>query len=595
MSGENAAARFCDQLAANGYTHCFFVAGGNVMHLLNAARTRFHCVPVVHEVAAGIAAEYFNATTDGARAFALVTAGPGLTNVLTAMAGAWLESRELLVVGGQVKTSDLSDGGIRQRGIQEIDGVALAAPVSKQSLRVERPEDLTAACAAIEAGGTGRPGPVFIEFCLDAQAAPCPPLSWSPQPPSLPSPSAEEVHRLATALEGAKRPVLLVGGGVPREAMAEILARCESLRLPLMTTWNGADRIDAGHHLYWGRPNTWGQRAANVLLQQADLIVAAGTRLGLQQTGFNWQEFAPKAKVVQIDIDAAELGKGHPRLDLGICADAGETLKAALTQTTTAPGRRQEWIAFGSQVRSSLPNNEDSNTRAAGFLNPYDFVEDLSTWLTPDDIVIPCSSGGAFTVMMQAFRQKQGQRIVTDKGLASMGYGLAGALGAAHAQPERRTILVEGDGGFAQNLQELGTAAASRLSIKMFLFINNGYASIRMTQRNYFNGAWVGCDVETGLGLPDWPKLAAAYGIPCLRVDELAAPAVQQLLAAPGPAMFLVPIDPEQTYFPKITSRVLADGSMVSNPLHLMTPELPEALAQAVMPYLNQGVPSEQD
>jgi acetolactate synthase-1/2/3 large subunit len=188
--------------------------------------------------------------------------------------------------------------------------------------------------------------------------------------------------------------------------------------------------------------------------------------------------------------------------------------------------------------------------------------------------------------MMQAFRQKSGQRIVTDKGLASMGYGLSGAIGAAYARPDSRVVLVEGDGGFAQNLQELGTVAISGLAIKIFLFANDGYASIRMTQRNYFDGAWIGCDIDSGLGLPDWAALFHAYRIPCLDLGAATATEIETLLSSRGPAAFIVPIDPDQTYFPKITSQVLPDGSMASNPLHQMTPELPDEIADYVLRYL---------
>lgn len=587
------AAAFCDHLVAEGYTHCFFVAGGNVMHLLDAARTRFRCVPVVHEVAAGIATEYFNETASEAKAFALVTAGPGLTNILTAMGGAWLESRELLVIGGQVKRPDLAHGQVRQRGIQEIDGVALSSPITKTSIRIETVTDVPSALNAIRSGGEGRPGPVFIEFCLDAQAAPAEVLRLAKACQAMAAADPTLVEALRDRLHRAERPVLLVGGGVRRDAMSSIRAACAHLALPIMTTWNGADRISSDDPLYWGRPNTWGQRSANVLIQQADLVIAAGTRLGLQQTGFNWEGFAPLAFVAQIDIDAAELSKGHPHTDLAIQGDAAGALQAVLTVDADTPTHdRGAWLDFGARVRAELPNIEECNTHTTGYINPYDMVEQISRLTQPTDIIIPCSSGGAFTVMMQAFAQKAGQRIITDKGLASMGYGLSGAIGAAYARPGSRVILVEGDGGFAQNLQELGTASQSGLPLKMFLFVNNGYASIRMTQRNYFGGEWIGCDVETGLGLPSWPQLFSAYSIPVVDLGTATAAEIDALMGSAGPAAFLVPIDPDQTYFPKITSQVLVDGSMVSNPLHLMTPELPADVAARVLPHL-QGVTHE--
>jgi acetolactate synthase I/II/III large subunit len=351
-----------------------------------------------------------------------------------------------------------------------------------------------------------------------------------------------------------------------------------------MTTWNGADRLDSGHPVYFGRPNTWGQRSSNVLLQQADLVIALGTRLGLQQTGFNWQQFAPLAVVAQVDIDEAELAKGHPRVDLPFAVDADAVLTRLVA---SAPPAIDEWVEFCRDVRDRLPVEDPGNVTASGYIDPFHFMVELSDRCEGSDVIIPCSSGGAFTVAMQAFLQKAGQLIVTDKGLASMGYGLSGAIGAAIAGG-RRTVLLEGDGGFAQNLQELATVAWNDLPIKIFLFSNEGYASIRMTQRNYFDGGYLGCDTLTGLGFPSWPKLFEAYGIPVLEMGESwsSSKEFRALFASPGPAGFILRIDPEQTYFPKIASRVTATGSMESNPLHLMSPEVAPDVAGTVFRYL---------
>jgi acetolactate synthase-1/2/3 large subunit len=594
----NYADQMCDWLVEEGYTHCFFVAGGNIMHLLNSARTRFVCVPFVHEVAAGIAAEYFNeAAPDGeGRAFAMVTAGPGLTNIVTAMAGAFLESRELLVIGGQVKTADLSGGGLRQRGIQEVDGIAIASPVVKAVVRLETPLGQRAFKDIVSLVSVGRPGPVFVEVCLDVQGGP-PAASenstsageW--RQPTLANQSTYD--NAVTLMVTAQRPLLLLGGGISREAAPEIIEQARLLGLPVATTWNGADRIAFDDALYAGRPNTWGMRWANLVLQQADVILAAGTRLGLQQTGFNWQEFAPVGKVIHIDIDPLELEKGHPVTEVAICADADTSVTrilGALVEKTdgTSAANWRVWRQLIQELRSGLPLADPANQTAFGFVDPYTFVELLSSITPCDAVVVPCSSGGAFTVTMQAFLNKRGQVIITDKGLASMGYGLSGAVGAALANPDKPVILLEGDGGFAQNLQELGTLARQSLNVKVFLFSNEGYASIRMTQRTYFDGAYLGCDIPTGLGMPDWHALFTAYGIPCVTLEPEAAFSEQLpgALHQPGPAAFIVPIDPEQTYFPRISSQVRDDGTMSSNPLHRMSPDLTDETFARLAPHL---------
>jgi acetolactate synthase-1/2/3 large subunit len=590
-------------LKASGYSHCYFVAGGNIMHLLNSARQALVCVPVVHEVAAAIATEYHNATVAAGaaapgmgKALALVTAGPGLTNTLTGLAGAWLESRELLLLGGQVKVEDLAPPGLRQLGIQEVDGVAMAAPVCKRSLCLREPLGPEALMAEVAAGWQGRPGPVFLELPLDVQALQVPeawgePAALPPIPAASIAPALDpvQVQELAARIAAAERPLLLLGGGLSRPVAEQLEPQLAALSLPVMTTWNGADRYTADHANYAGRPNTWGMRASNLILQQADLVVAVGSRLGLQQTGFNWRQFVPVGELVQVEIDPAELAKPNPRLAQAIHADADQFLQALLCHLL---GNHQPWLAYSQEVRELLPLSEACNLTPEGYLNPYAMVQQLSGLCGEGDHIVPCSSGGAFTVMMQAFELRRQQTMLTDKGLASMGYGLSGAIGVAIADPTRRTVLVEGDGGFTQNLQELATVAVNGLNLKMFLFCNEGYASIRMTQKNYFQGAYVGCDVASGLGFPNWHTLAAAYGIEALdlAVGWPTDPRFQRLWTSSAPALFLVPLHPEQTYFPKISSRISASGGMESNPLHRMTPDLPEPLAARVMRYLPEAL-----
>jgi acetolactate synthase-1/2/3 large subunit len=582
--------QLADWLVELGYTHCFFVAGGNIMHLLESCSRHFTCVPVVHEVAAGIAAEYFNEIGTNGRAFALVTAGPGLTNIVTAIAGAFLESHELLVIGGQAKVSDLARGQVRQRGIQEVNGVDIVKPITVSSTLLTEVIDKQKFAQIVQSGSACRKGPVFVEVPLDLQgriidsAGIC--QAAETYIACAPEIQQTILDQIASKLRAAERPVLLLGGGISRATASELLTPLAELGIPVMTTWNGIDRIPSEYPLYFGRPNTWGQRSSNILIQQSDLVLALGTRLGLQQTGFNWQEFVPVGDVIQVDCDPAELAKGHPAVSLPVCGDANAVLRFVAGCTA---GNYSDWLEFCHFVRQEIPLVELVNSTAQGYLSPYCFVQELSHLCTGQDVVIPCSSGGAYTVMMQAFEQKSGQKMVNTKGLASMGYGLGGAIGAAFAANGRRTILVEGDGGFTQNLQELGTVSANHLNLKIFLFANNGYASIRMTQKNYFGGHYVGCDTETGLGIPKWDLLFAAYGIPVMPIgvgyqeDE----SFLRLFESKGPAAFLVKIDPNQTYFPKISSRVGQDGAMESNPLHLMSPELPAEVSAKVFRYLH--------
>ena len=581
----------CENLKINeGYTHCYFVAGGNIMHLLDAVRTRFVCIPVVNEVAAGIAAEYFNETNkEGHKAFALVTAGPGLTNIVTAIAGAYLESRELLVIGGQVKRADLKSADMRQRGIQEIDGRAIVEPITNCSVLIKDSLEFGAIKRFLYA--KERPGPVFLEIPLDVQAEQVEYLTntyLEDQTDALDDP---KILKFATEvvenLRGSKRPVILLGGGLSRESAGRLNELLSKTGIPIMTTWNGADRYGSDQENYWGRPNTWGQRAANMLIQQSDCLIVVGSRLGLQQTGFAWQEFAPLAKIFQVDIDEHEIKKGHPKIYAGLACDAGKFLQTFLEIFIPGNCDTGEWLTFGTRVLREFPLNDLNNLTSPGYIDPFEFATELSAQLNNQDVVIPCSSGGGFTVMLQAFNLKYGQTMVSNKGLASMGYGLSAAIGASEST-QKRTILVEGDGGFAQNLQELGTVKQRDPNLKIFIFSNNGYASIRMTQRNYFGGAYLGCDIDTGLGMPNWEFIAKAYDMPFFEIDDpMRMPdQIGLILDKDGPCMVILKIDPEQTFYPKITSRVLPDGSMASNPLHLMSPDLSSEQIREFLPYL---------
>jgi len=567
-----------DWLVDLGYTHCFSVGGGNIMHLTESLSRKMKMVAVVNEVAAGIAAEYFNETSEEGRAFALVTAGPGLTNIVTAMAGAYLESRELLVIGGQAKTADLARGLLRQRGIQEIDGVSIAKPITVCSRLIDDVLTADEFASLVMIGRTGRKGPVFLEIPLDIQARQVEPTAISREIIDIASCAGSRVPRilieqLVAKFNEANRPVILLGGGISRGVAKKLRSQLSTLGCPVMTTWNGADRMAADEFNYLGRPNTWGQRSSNMVLQQADFALIIGSRLGLQQTGFNWQKFVPNGFLAQIDLDKAELEKGHPKVDMPILGDANQFLTEFLNEKLNP---KLDWLNYAKDIRKAIPLSEAINKPRDKYISPFDLVKNLSNLCNAKDVIVPCSSGSAFTSMMQVFEQKSGQIIVTNKGLASMGYGLSGAIGASFANPDKRVVLVEGDGGFSQNLQEIGTVAINSLNVKMFILDDSGYASIRMTQKNYFGGRYIGCDRETGLGLPIWDKLFQAWGVQVMRLQPGYESTSEFLdaFASSEPYAFMVSVDPEQTYFPKISSRVTDSGAMESNPLHLMTPEL---------------------
>ncbi len=588
-----------DWLRELGYSHCFFVAGGGCMHLIEGFRHQFQCIPVVHEVAAGIAAEHFNECTTSGKAFALVTTGPGLTNIVTAIAACYVEHRQLLVIAGQVKTTDLKGPQTRQLGVQEIDGIGLCKSITVRSERLLQPvskHDFTRLCRLAEGP---HPGPVLIEVCLDVQGAVVnrQQLEPGPEPETEPAAGVDPAtvsrqlqffDQLRTAVSCSQRPVLLLGGLLSRRAAWSAINDLERLNIPVLTTTSAIDRIPTESPVYVGRVGTWGgQRSANMILAQSDLVVVCGAQLDLQQTGFAVDEFAPQAEMFQIFPCEHELAKGSPRLACGLSAAPDTVFHQALD--CLQPAASPDWMDYTRNIRRLVPFLDPANTAADGFMLSFEFLQNLSLAARASDLLALSSSGGSFTGALQMYHVHRGQYASVSAAAASMGYGLATAIGMSFAQPGQRVILVEGDGGFCQNLQELAVVRRYNLPVKIFILDNEGYASIRATQRKFFNGAYVGCDTATGLGFPDWIPLFQAFNIPCRYLDasDNTVAALSLLLGqTEGPEAWIVPVDPDQTNWPAVASKMLPDGKMASRPIYDLLPPLSPEIQAEVTKYL---------
>jgi acetolactate synthase-1/2/3 large subunit len=582
-----------DVLKDAGYSTCFFLGGGNSMHLLESASKRFECISVVHELTAAVATEYFNQTNQqNKKAFALVTAGPGLTNLVTGIGGAWLDSRELLVVGGQSKSSNLARGKVRQIGHQEIDGVSIVRPITKFAARIETPIDAQEIIDLVSQSWTGRPGPVFLEICLDVSAKEVQ-LNKEFVSTNLEKNKtskkfgSKEYKKLTKHLQQSKRPLLLLGGGVNRKTALEFQESIKEFNLPIACTWTGADRVTSDYKNYAGRPNTYGMRWANIFQQQSDLIIAVGTSLGYQQTGFNTDKYAPLASVIHVDIDKNELKKANPKSRIVFNCDSTEFLEKLLEAFKELKPNFNAWSEFLKTIRKNIPTLESCQISENSYTSPYEVIHLISELSNSEDVIVSASSGGTFTATLQSFEVKGNQILLCNKGLASMGYGLAGAVGASKGK-NSKTILFEGDGGFAQNMQDLGTVKAQNLNIKIFITSNNGYASIKTSQRNYFQGNYIGCDSNTGLILPNWVDIFAAYDIPCfiLEKDFGSNESFLELWNSPNPAAFIIQADPDQIYLPKISSKLDSNGIVTSNPIHEMDPPLSKEISEIVFKFM---------
>jgi acetolactate synthase-1/2/3 large subunit len=576
-------------LVGEGVDHLFLLPGGWNMHLLDSAgrQNGLAFVTCLHEQAAVIAADAF-AQFRGGLGVALVTTGPGGTNAVTGIAGSWAESVPVLILSGQVKTADIKpDPQMRMRGFQEVDIVSIVRPITKYAVTVLDPGTIRYHLEkASFLARSGRKGPVWLDIPLDVQAATVDPhklRGFDPAELSAgPAAGGQEikraVRRTLELLSQATRPVILAGYGIRLSKSESLFKECsDRLGVPVLTTWKACDLLGDDHPLYFGRPGTTGQRGANFILQNADFLLTIGARLDFGQIGYSDETFARGARKIIVDIDPAELTKHRFATDLAVEADAGSFIEELLTQRSGSnaggwPGWVDRCRAWKLRYPVILPEYRVN----AGGISTYVLVDVLSELLTPDDLLVPGSSGSCSDIFMQAFRVKTGQRILNSPGFGAMGFGIPQTIGACLASRKRRTVCLNGDGGFQLNIQELETVRRLDLPIKYFYLNNRGYASIRATQRNYFEGRFVASDPSSGLTLPEISRLAEAYRIPWNRIGktgELEEKA-REALSPPGPFICEVMIDPDEQVAPRIKSVLRPDGRIVSKPLEDLSPLL---------------------
>ncbi len=581
-----------DFLARQQVGHVFMLSGGGAMHLNDSlGRCKgLEYVCNLHEQAVSIAAEAHARVTNRLSA-AMVTTGPGGTNAVTGVAGAWLDSTPVIFISGQVKRADLKrDSGVRILGVQEIDIVTIVSSITKYAVTVEDPQQIRyhlekAAHLAL----SGRRGPVWIDIPLDVQAAQIDPDTLPGFTPTASTAIAldEPIQFLLELLETAQRPVLLAGNGI-RSAGAEraFLQAVESLQIPVLTTWLGFDLIPDNHSLCFGRPGSLAPRGANFTLQNADLLIVVGSRLDMAMTAYAHDRMARGAKKVMVDIDPAEIRKMRTPIHLPIVADAGAFLRALNARAGEVKTHRwQAWVGRCREWKERYPLVLPEHRNMADHLSMYHFSEVLSDALAPGDVIVPGSSGFAIEIFLLCLKIKEGQRCFHNRGTGSMGFALPAAIGAAVASG-KRTICVDGDGGFQMNIQELATVERLGLPIKFFVINNDGYASIRASQSGYFKRL-VGADRTSGVTLPDLAKVTASYGLPFAKISgkQNLAAQVRDVLAATGPIVCEVMVAPNEERIPRASSYMRPDGSMGSKPLEDLYPFLPreEFLANMIV------------
>lgn len=573
-----------------GIRHVFMLTGGGAMHLNHSFGTdpRLTCVFTHHEQALAMAAEAYYRLTNRL-ALVNVTSGPGGTNAITGVYGAFVDSIGMLVISGQVKieTTVRSTGlALRQYGDQELDIEELVRPITKYVTMVTDPRSIRYHLEkALYLATTGRPGPVWLDIPLDVQAAQIDPDDLLPgfDPTELDEPwRVTDVDAVATAilarLATAQRPVIFAGGGVRLSgAYDAFLQLIDKLGIPVVTGWNAHDVLWNDHPLYAGRPGTIGDRGGNMVTQSADLLIVLGSRLNIRQVSYNWKTFARAAYKIWVDIDPLELRKPTVTPDMPVVADLKDLIPALLAAPYGGPTAVQrEWLEWSRErVRRFpvvLPEYRHNQV-----VHPYVAMDELFDLLTGDDIIVT-GNGSACVVSFQAGKIKQGQRLWTNSGCATMGYDLPAAIGVCTATDNKqRVICIAGDGSIMMNLQELQTIAGSALPVKVILLNNNGYVSIFQTQRNFFNGQEVGGGPKSHVTFPDFGKVAAAFGFSYFRIarnEDLAA-TLAAALATDGPVICEVIIDENVAFAPKLGAKQHPDGRITSPALEDLSPFLP--------------------
>lgn len=571
------------KLEAYGVRHVLMVTGGGAMHLNDSfgQSQKIEKIFPHNEQALSMAAEGY-ARQNNQLAVACVTTGPGGLNCLNGVFGAWTDSAPVLFISGQVKTTTTLPSypqlSLRQLGDQEAPITRVVAPLTKYAKMVTDPYEIRSVLEeAIYQATHGRPGPVWVDIPINVQAALIDPKKLKKFTPkkAKKTTSSFDLKRAIKWLQNAQKPLIVAGNGIHLSGTQKYLEKfLAQVKVPVVTTFNGMDLIDDKSPYFAGRIGTVGQRAGNFSLQNADVILFLGTRNNIRQISYNWENFAKNAKKIVVDIDPAELKKPTLRPDLAICGDLKEILPKFISALTRPLGTKG-WLQHCQQLRCQFPPLREFKINKADKVHPYLFMQQLGEIL-PSKTDVVASNGTACVAFFQAFPNKKGQRLLLNSGDASMGYGLPAAIGVCLANGRKNTICLEGDGSIMMNLQELQTLKTLQLPIKIFIIKNGEYISIIQTQRNFFNGRLTGCNARSGVEVPDFVKVAKAFGLPVIRIEKNKdlKKGIKKVLNLKGPVLCELNCTSGYTFSPKLSARKLPDGTMVSPSLEDMFPFL---------------------
>lgn len=548
----------------------FTVSGGGCIFLIDSLGNTpgVKYVATHHEQAAALAAEGY-ARINNKLGACIVTSGPGATNALTGTLCSWQDSIPVIFISGQVNkelTTNYTGLPLRQLGDQEYNIIESVRNMTKYAVQINNVEEvryhLEKACILAT---TGRPGPVWLDIPLNIQSSDIDPnkLQGYVNLEKNPQVKQEDINRIVDKWNAAKRPLLIVGNGIRLSGgVEELLELLQKTNIPTISAVNGNDLVNQDYEYYCGRFGTHAQIGANTLLSECDFLLTIGSRLYVRQIGYNFKAFAKQAYRVYVDIDENELNKPTIFPDIKIHSDAKDFIKKLLK--TDIQQTDKLWLDRSKQL-GGTPRVLSRHRKKKNNISVYAFIEQLSNYL-PSDHHVVTSDGSANVVTMQVLNLTGRQRLITNTGCAPMGYGLPAAIGAS---VHNKIVCIEGDGSLHLNVHELQTMKHYNLPIKLIILNNEGYLSIKISQKTFFKGRYVASDKNSGVSFPNFKKIIEAYELPYLSIKNSSEinTTLQTFLKQDGPYVLEVFTDPEEFHEPKVMATLDDKGNFVPGEL----------------------------
>ena len=585
-----------NKLLSIGGKDVFMLNGGMMMHLVDTLGQKggLQYIANFHEQASAMAADGY-ARCSNRVGICYATSGPGATNIITGLAGAWQDSVPVIFITGQSKSTDTIKYSkikeLRQFGTFEVDIEPVARPISKYAKTILEPKLIRYELEkAIYLCTSGRPGPVLLDIPLDIQGALIDPdnlIGYKPKKERI-KPHKNQYKKLIKKLKESKRPLILAGIGIRRSGhIKEFIEMVELMNIPVATTQLGKDCIPYNHPLFVGHPGPTGDRPGNFAVQSADLIISIGSSLHSQTTGWEKELFAKNAFKVQVDVDKALLKKENIGVDLKFNLDLKDFIDEL--KKFEHSFNNNLWHSRCKYWKINYPISKEPHKRQKGVINFYHFIDSLSS-AAPSNSCIVTDAGSAFYVLGQALKVKKNQIFISSGSMGAMGFALPAANGAAASKSKKVTICVTGDGSLMTNIHELSTSKEYNLNIKIFVINNDGYVSMRNTQNQYFSGNQVGAGKDSGVLIPSIEKIVKSYDLPYIKIDSEfnLSKRIKDIIKSKGPQVIEVMAPSDQLIIPKVSSTKLSNGKMVSNSIENMSPLLDSIIIEKELNFINQ-------